>query len=220
MHLTTIGNQFQFNLPTDFLPDGLEAKYEPWLRKNHSPYTTVLDYINATIKSITFPGLDFAITEQTKKRGIKHQWKAAENIYMTTAREATIQFRSVDGHANYLIMVDALQSARLDVLRRQNDPDMFLYITDWHKDVMMQVCFRSVIMKSLSDCKFAYADTVGENKDFTLSFVYNYLDIGFALDRTDITRDEADNRILAAGSLPAIRLPNDPDQDANTIIRV
>jgi hypothetical protein len=187
MQLTTVSNQFQFNLPTDFLPPGLEAKYEPMLRKNHVVYNSVLDYVNSTILEVVMPGINFDFSTQVKKRK-KIRSKAAENIYDAINNEVEIVFRSVDANLNYLIMFDAVVSSRLD-LDRPNDPDMFVLVVDTYGDVLMKVTFRSVMLKSLSECRFAYPKNVGQDTSFTMAFTFNYVDVEFLLDQSEIIQD-------------------------------
>lgn len=187
MQLTTLSNQFVFTLPTDFLPAGVEAKYAPFLKKNRVVYANVLDYLSSTIKEVVFPASTYQFSSQVKKRK-KIQHKAVENIYDTFTNELEVVFRSIDSNLNYFIILDALLDAKLDV-DRQNDSDMFLFIVDRHKDVIMKVTFRSAMFKSLSDCKFSYAEQAGDDKTFTLGFAYNYLDIEFMLDGTEIVQD-------------------------------
>lgn len=188
MQLSTISNQFQFNLPSDFLPPGIEAKYEPMLRKNHVVYNSVLDYLNSTILEIILPGLNFNFSTQVKKRK-KIRSKAAENIYDTFNNEVEIVFRSADANFNYLIMLNAVTASRLD-LDRPNDPDMFLFVVDTYSDVLMKVTFRSVMLKSLSEARFGYAKNEAQDNTFTLTFTFNYIDVEFMLDETDIIQDK------------------------------
>ena len=59
MRLSSQSSQFIFNLPANFLPNEVLETYTPILEKNWVQYENVVDYINSTIKSVSFPGLSF-----------------------------------------------------------------------------------------------------------------------------------------------------------------
>lgn len=189
MQLTTIGNKFVFNLPSDFLPPGVETKWIKFLQKNHVYYATVLDYLSSTIQEVVFPSLNFESPKQTKKFGKEIQWKDAKNIYDSMSKQVDVVFKNVDGNLNYLIMWDALNSAKLD-LDRPNDSNMFMFVVDRYNDVVVQVTFRSVILKGITDVKFSFGESVGDNKTFTVSFTYNYTDVFSPLDSKDLLTDD------------------------------
>lgn len=206
MQLTTIGNKFYFNLPSDFLPPNVEAKWLKFLHKNNVLYESVLDYLSSTIQDVVFPAVSFETPAQIKKYGKQIQWKDAMNIYDSIGKSVDVVFKNVDGNLNYIILWDALNSAKLDV-DRQNDADMFMFIVDRYDDVVVQVTFRSVLLKGISDQKFSFGENVGDNKTFSLSFTYNYTDVFSPIDGTDLlTDDEVPQK--ERGDTPVPKEPN------------
>lgn len=203
MQLTTIGNRFYFNLPTDFLPTEVEEKWLRILHKNHVLYASTLEYLTSTLQDVVFPSVTFETPKQTKHRGKEVQWKDAKNIYDSMSKTVELVFKSVDSNLNYLIMWDALNSTKLDT-NRTNDSNMFLFVLDRHKDVIIQATFRSVILTGITDIKFSFGDNVGENKTFTVSFTYNYLDIVSPIDNRDLLTND---KSIEARSNP---VPNEP----------
>jgi hypothetical protein len=63
MRLSSQNSQFVFNLPSNFLPQEIIDTYKPILEKNWIQYDNVIDYINSTIKSVTYPGLNITTPE-------------------------------------------------------------------------------------------------------------------------------------------------------------
>lgn len=102
MRLSSQSSQFIFNLPSDFLPTEIINTYTPILEKNWVQYENVIDYLNSTIKSVSFPGLSIQTPEQRLLHGKYRSYKPATNVNdIVTNREFTVTFRSVDSDLNY-----------------------------------------------------------------------------------------------------------------------
>lgn len=188
MNLSSLSSQFIFNLPTDFISQDIKNKYKKMLRKNHIPYDDVLDYINSTITEVAFPSMSYITPEQTMYHGKQIQWKGSQNVYDTFNRELDVTFDSVNSHLNYFILVDILVSEYLDTSKTYS-PDLSITILDKHGDAIFDVLFRSVNIKSLSETRLNFADQAVDQKTFTMSFIYNYIDIKYNLDDNDIITD-------------------------------
>src|SRR5574343_628446 len=116
MRLSSLSNQFVFNLPSDFLPQEIINTYAPILEKNWIQYENVTDYLNSTIKTVNFPGLSITTPEQSLIRGKKRAYKPATNVNdILTTREFQVVFRSVDSDLNYWLVYDIFQKHYLDV---------------------------------------------------------------------------------------------------------
>ncbi len=80
MRLSSQGSQFIFNLPNDFLKSEIISTYTPILEKNWIQYENVIDYLNSTIKAVSFPGISFDTPKQINMRGKIRTFKPAQNI--------------------------------------------------------------------------------------------------------------------------------------------
>lgn len=198
MNVSSQSGLFIFNLPTDFIPTEIELNYMKMLKKNRIPYDDVIMYLNSTIKEITFPGLTFDLPVQTQKYGKEITWKSSKNVYDTFTRELDITFKSVNSHLNYFIILDMCVNHYLDVLKTYDSP-MFIRVLDKHKDAIYEIKFRAVNLKALSEIRLNYSDLAAEEKTFTMTFAYNFLDIVYLL-----TNEE----IITSG--PNITLPTSP----------
>lgn len=186
MRLSSQGNQFVFNLPSDFIPQKLIERYKVILEKNHIQYENVIDYLNSTIQSVTLPGISFDLVKQVYPRGKERFYKPAINVQdIITNRELNIDFRSVDSHLNYFIIYDIVNKHYLDVDNLYLNPFM-LTCVDIHRDAIYRIFFREIILKSLSDMTFNYSKFNMSESTFTLTFNYNFYDIEFVLDNGKI----------------------------------
>lgn len=188
MNVSSQSSLFIFNLPIDLVNAKLEVEYMKLLKKNRIPYESVVDYLNSSIKEITFPGLSFDLPMQTHKYGKEITWKSSRNVYDTFTRELDITFKSVNSHLNYFIILDMCLNEYLDVEKTYSSP-MFVRILDKHKDAIFEVRFRSVNLKALSENRLNYSDSSIEEKTFTVTFAYNYLDLTSLLTGNDIVQD-------------------------------
>lgn len=187
--ITSHNNQFEFNLPSDFLSEELENKYAPLLKKQHLPYSNVYEYLNSTIKDAVFPNMSFESASQTAVRGAEVMYKSAKNVHNAFTREIDISFSSMNGHLNYFILVDAAISHYLDTEDTYLSP-LIIHILDKDSDVIHRLVFRSVNIRSVSELRLSYSDQLSEEHTFTISFYFNWLDIIFVPDGKDIITNE------------------------------
>lgn len=197
MQLNTQGSNFVFNLPSDIVPESVQERYNSMLEKNHILYDNVVDYINSTIKEVSFPGLSFSTPEQTRMRGKKIPYKSVTNINdILSVRELQIIFRRVDSDLNYWIMFNFLTTNYLDVLNTHTSP-LILTSLDQYRDAMVEVKFSDVIFNTLSENIFAYNQSQFSEKTFTVTATFTFIDIEYLLEPGKILR-------LTGDELPVI----------------
>lgn len=195
MRLSSQSSQFVFNLPSDFLPQEVVTTYKPILEKNWIQYESVIDYLNSTIKSISYPGLNLTLPEQTLWHGKKRSYKPATNINdIVTTREFTVDFRSVDSDLNYWLGVDIMAKHYLDVLNLYINP-FTLTAVDIHRDAIYQIKFYEIIAMSIGDLKFDYSQQKVNPKEFNMTFKFNWFEVEFLLNKS---------KVLELGELPII----------------
>jgi hypothetical protein len=195
MRLSSQGSQFVFNLPSDFAPTEIINTYTPILEKNWIQYENIIDYLNSTIKSVNFTGISFDLPRQITMRGKERNFKPAKNVQdITTTRDLTITFRSVDSDLNYWLMFDIITKHYLDVENQWLNP-FTITCVDIHRDAIYVIRFYEIILKSLSDNTFNYSQQKIQSKDFTMTFHFNFYDIEFLLNKS---------KVLELGALPTI----------------
>ena len=195
MRLSSQNSQFVFNLPSDFLPNEIISTYKPILEKNWVQYENVIDYLNSTIKSVSYPGLQITTPEQTLIRGKKRAYKPSTNVQdILTSRELDIVFRSVDADLNYWICYDVFVKHYLDVINLYINPFTLTAVDIW-RDAIYRIKFYEIIAISLSENKFDYSQQKVNAKDFTIKFKFNFSDVEFLLNKS---------KVLELGSVPKI----------------
>lgn len=195
MRISSQASQFIFNLPSDFLPNETLKEFTPLLEKNWVQYENVIDYINSTIKGINFPGFSIQTPEQSIKRGKKLHYKPTTNINdIVSSNELTLTVRSVDSDLNYIILLDIFSKHYLDTDHIYVEP-FILTALDIHRDAIYQVKFKDIIFKSISENNFNYSVQRIQAKEFTCTFIYDFIDIEYMVDR---------KKLLELGTIPTI----------------
>lgn len=185
-NLTTLNNQFYFNLPEDFIPEKYEERYLKLLGSKRKLHASVIDYLNSTIQSITYPAIKFPVVsnpQNIKRKQIK--WKTVGNIYDLFDDTITITFLNVDSNINFIIINDILMKHYLNV-DKPYDGSIMISILDENRFGMYHIQFRDVIWTGLSETTFGYNDQTIQNKTFTATFTYNFIDYEYIPDKVDI----------------------------------
>ena len=194
MRLSSQSSQFVFNLPPNFVPAEIIQSYTPILEKNWIQYENVVDYLNSTIKAVSFPGISFEVPKQNLIRGKERMYKTSKNVQDIVGHEITINFASVDADINYWIMFDILTKHYLDTDNLYLNPFTITAVDIW-RDGIYRIIFKEIILKGLSENKFDYSQQKVASKEFTLTLQYNLYDIEFLLDRS---------KVLELGEIPMI----------------
>lgn len=195
MNLGTLNNQFHFNLPLDFVPDGYEERYMKLLGDKRKLYSSVLDYLNSTIQSMSFPGIAFPTVSNPqilKRKQIK--WKTVGNIYDLFDKTVTVTFLNVDSNLNYIIFMDILMNHYLNV-EKPYDEALIITVIDQDRNALYHLQYRDVIWTGISDNNFAFNDQIVQSKTFTMTFEYNFIDFEYVADKIDIISKNGYNNL-------------------------
>lgn len=189
-NLAALNNQFEYNLPIDFVPEHIEERYMPLLKAKKKIYKSVIDYLNSNIISITEPSVNFPIvTNPQNKQRKQISWKTVGNIYDLFDDTITVTFNNVDSNLNYLIIKDILINHYLNVDQPYDQP-LMVTVVDENRKALFHINYRSVIWTGISDNTFANNDQIIQNKTFTCSFTYNYIDFVYVGTDDDVITNE------------------------------
>lgn len=176
MRINSQNNQFQLNIPVDFITPYLYDKFQIFIDNNRMPYDNALDYLSSTIKECTFPSTSYDNVTQHLYGGKTVDYKSAKNIFDTFKHELDITFKSVDSHTNYFMLQEILIEYYLNT-RKPYIPYFSINILDKDGDLIYTILFKNILLKSQSELRLQYQkQDFGENT-FTITFAYNYLDI-------------------------------------------
>lgn len=188
-NLSTVNNQFVYNLPLDFVPEYFEERYMKMLKNMRKPFLSALDYLNSTILDISWPSLTLPTVTQTNKFGKETQWKGNQNIYDLFDKTGTITFNNVDSNLNYIMIMECLINNYLNT-KKTYDSNLVLTMVDQNRKALYFAQYRSVIFTYQDGNKFAYNDQQISTKTFTINFTFNYFDIEFLYDKIDIIMND------------------------------
>lgn len=191
MNLGSINNQFHINLPIDFVPEQLEERYLNFLKSKNKLYSSVKDYLDSTCKDISYPGIEFpTVSNEQNLSRKKIKWKTVGNVYDLFDQDMTITINDVDSKLNYLIMQDILCNHYLNT-DKAYDQNILITIIDENRKALYQIQYRDVIWTGISANTFSFGEQIVESKTFDMKFTYNFIDIQWVLDKTDIISENS-----------------------------
>lgn len=178
MSLNATNNTFVFNMSRDFIPQELEDRYRIHLEMFQKPYASVLDYINSTIKSVTMPTLTMPTVTQKVAYGRDRTFRGSKAPNDVFTRELSITFKLVDSHMTYHILQDAMLFFYTNIAKHSLD-QFILTTLDLNQKELCRTFYKNIILTNLSDTTFSNSDVSLDERDATLSFVYNDIDIEY-----------------------------------------
>lgn len=185
MRLFSQSSQFVFNLPSDFIPIELDELFNKMLEKNFVQYETPIDYLNHAIKSIAFPGASLNVVSQNIKHGKKIDYRPATNVNdILTTRQLRVTFGSKDSDTNYWMMYAIFNNVYLreDIFWKP----IMINVLDIYRDVIYTIKFSEILFTDISDNTFSYSDQRISNKEFTVTFNFNFMEITNELDDSEV----------------------------------
>ena len=200
VRLRTLSSGFIFNFPSDFLPQEVTNDFAGFLDAYHMPYDNIIDYLNSTIKSISYPGLSLTPNEQTILRGKKMAYKPATPAQdLVSTHEITVTFNDIDGHANYFLMDDIFQKHYLDTDHLHINPFTITTLDMWRNSVW-QIRFYQLIAVSLSDTLLDYSTQKVNAPEFSVTFRFNWIEKEFLFNKTKILSTDNASNVLGNSS--------------------
>jgi hypothetical protein len=202
MRLSTLSSSFIFNFPSDFLKPEVLADYKGFLENWNMPYDSIIDYLNSTIKSVTFPGLSLTPNEQKILRGKVIAYKPSTPVQdLVTTHDFTVTFRNVDGNANYMLMYDIFQKHYLDTEHLHINPFTITTLDMWRNGIY-RIKYYQLIAVKMSELTFDYSVQKVNAAEFTVDFRFNFIDLEFLLNKTKIL--DVGNPSVLGNSAPII----------------
>lgn len=173
MLLNSKYNDFVFKFPPMFFPKKFDNKYLPFLNRSKIPFTSITDYINYTIQSVSWPSITTETIEQFYKNGYR-VYKGGWDLLTYTSREIVVTFKTVESYINYFIMQDLLEYY-WDIYQGKEEnmshlPNLYLMLLDRYGYLIVTFKYTNVVFHSLSELELSYASNVPEFRTFTATF--------------------------------------------------
>ena len=184
-------DQFRFCFDKSFLPKEVNDKWQDFMAKDAGVLTTPIDYLNESIKGITFPGItDLIITQPqhstnpiVRKVGRmnvepnqNNSTYATNNPLDKIQREITITFRMNQGLYNYFMLYETIfykickphlyppvDKLYIDILNEEGLSIARIVFTDCHID-------------GIEGLEFDYTKLEREVDSFQVTFKFNNID--------------------------------------------
>jgi hypothetical protein len=185
-------NQFVFRFPKGFIYSEIEEKYNFYLKRLPTPYANILDYVNATVQSVTFPGVSSDEVEQMVGRRTyvddkfltknPQYWRQSLDLDRIIPKEFTVNLKAADGYLNYWVLFENYREFLSIPNTEDYFPDMSIMYLDREGYELLTLDFKQPLLKGISDLEMNYSVTALEFRTFSVTFKYNRFDIAIKLD--------------------------------------
>jgi len=174
-------NNFRIEFPREFFFDEVVKKYEFYIKRLPVPYTTIRDFINASIQGVTFPAASGPIVDQTLYDD-PIKWRGRGNLERWISREFSITFKLYEGYINYWIMFEQLQQFYSYKQPNYMIGDIVLSFLDNTGFELIAFNCQNVVYQGISSLDLSFSSNVPDFKTFQCDFVFNYMDVKKRLD--------------------------------------
>ena len=191
MILNSKNNQFVFRFPKGFINEEIEKKYNFYLKRLPTPFENILDYVNHTVQSVTFPSVGSDEIEQFVGRKTSvdgrnvtknpQYWRQSLDMSRILPKEFTVNLKAADAYLNYWVLFEVFK-AYLEIPNMEDYfPDMSIMYLDREGYQLLTVDMKQPLMKGISEVDMNYSATAMEFRTFSVTFRYNTFDINVNL---------------------------------------
>jgi len=191
-------DQWRFMLPKDFLPKEVEQKWQEYINKEPGVIISPIDYLNESIKGITFPGIQDVLIQQNQhstnpiirqnKRGASlgrinvdpnqdNTYVGPHNPLDRINRELTVNFRLNQGLYNYFMLYETL-------FYRICKHELYKDGTEFHIDILNEdglavtrVYLQQCHMSGIDGLDFSFDKVERQQDVFNVVFKFNNIDV-------------------------------------------
>ena len=172
---------FTCYLPTNFFYKEVVDKWTPIIEKMKLPYTSVVDFMNAQIQTISFPGLNISTVMQQRGQ-YEITYPGGKELEQEISKDLNITFKLTESYLSYWIMWDQLDF----YLHYSNsftehkpcwlEPITLSFLADNGYE-MIKFVFKEITPTNLGEVSLSFAQTIAQYNTFTLSLKYNRFDV-------------------------------------------
>jgi hypothetical protein len=185
---------FRIALPKDFLPEPVFNKWSKFLAKNPGVITNPIDYLNESIRGITFPGISELTVEQdqhstnpvtrTSKRinvdpKRTNTTTTAGNPLDKIERKVTIKFRLNQGLYNYWMLYESIFYRICKHELYDKGDDLFIDILNELGNPVCRLSLYQCHINGLDGLEFGYDKIERQTDEFSLELAFNNVDFDF-----------------------------------------
>lgn len=186
---------FKFTFPKDFIPKEIEEKYKIILNKTPGVITTPIDYLNESVKTISFPGIS-ELTIQQQQHSSNPIKKSINRLNVEPKRDATylnstnpldniekefkVGFRMNQGLYNYFMIYEII-FYRICKHINENICDKVFTVEILNDDgvVVSRIKYIDVFIDGIEGLEFDYNKAERDAGEFNVTFKFNNIDFEF-----------------------------------------
>lgn len=172
---------FLLYLPKNFFYDEVVAKWTPIIDKMKLPYTSLVDFMNAQIQTISFPGVNIDTVMQQREQYEVH-YPGGKELEQLISKDLNITFKLTESYISYWIMWDQIDlylhysNEVTDHKPCWLEPITMSFLSDNGYETLKFI-FQEITPTNLGELSLSYAATLAQYNTFTLSLKYNRFDI-------------------------------------------
>ena len=190
-----ISSRFFVKLPRKFIYDQIRNNTKRYFDSLGGPYEDVIDYINATVLDVRIPGISnndnpVQLTNKGGRTFFRGGWKAEDKIN----KELTIQFQLKEGYLNWIILYQQflyyLDGSKNNQSEAAFLPDITAFILDDQDSIIVEMKYKDITFKSISDVTLSVSDSGVSVKTFEVVLVFSHFELSFGMDTIDMKDDK------------------------------
>jgi len=171
-------NNYELSLPSDWLYDEVVNKYTRYFKSEKSIYPKLINFINSTIQSISWPSISLTNVEQREK-GKTKSFRGGEPAELGFTKEVTITFKCSENYLNYMIMRDLLFEYMKTVGNAKDSfmPDIMLNMLDSSGRVVMTFQYIDIVYFAITELELSMGSNTAEYRSFDIQLAYKDIKI-------------------------------------------
>ena len=181
MILNSKQSMFTIWFPPNFFYPSIVRKWAPVIKRLKLPYESIEDFFNASIQSITMPGIDLKTVSQQQSQ-FEIAYKGGKELEPIYPKTLDVVFKFSEGFITYWIIFEQIE----EYMKYQEDnvfwPSMYVSFLDMHGFELVVFEFNKIVPTTLSSFDVSYAKTAADFNTFTLGLRYNRFNIKRRID--------------------------------------
>lgn len=172
-------SKFLFKFPKNFFPVHIQKKYELYLAKNKSPFTSFTEFMNHTIQGVSFPAIDIETTP-TQNTGVRipPAFRGSLPAEQYLDRSFTIQFKHIEGFINYYAILETILWTYSEENTQEFLPALYVKMLNNESQEILHIKMDRLIFKGApGGLALSYGDVRNTAANFNIILQWNDFDI-------------------------------------------
>lgn len=190
----------RFEFPRTFFPDPIWEKYQKILRREPAVFNNPRDYLNESIKGITFPGISELVIQQNqhstnlgieptnssdKRRNLgrlnvepnqNNSYKSALNPLDKIDRNFRVTFNMNQNMMNYFMIMEIIFYVHGKHLDYEVGDNFSIFLPNEEGTVIARIDMFQCLIEGIDGLEFSYDKITRDAGTFSVNFKYNNID--------------------------------------------